>query len=482
MERTPIIQKLFNCAKLNPNKVAIYTAKQTFTYSEMWSCIRKYALYLRESGVNKHDRIVFKASQTVEFAIIYFAIHLVGATAVSLEKTTPNEKVIDIKSQLNATHVIDDVVGDLKRNEILDLISGIDDECAEFTFPSLSDSADILFTTGTTGISKGVELSHLALVATAENLICGCGYKENTMIVVPGPLNHANAIRKLFTSMYNGSSIYILPGFTDVAGFFRALSVRNVCVACCLPPAAIRAIFTISKDKIGDYKNIIDFIESASAPLPEVDKVRLHELLPNTRLYNNYGSSESASVCMYDYSKHLDLKGCIGKPAVNAKILIVDDNRKVIDSSEDNLGYISSKGDMNMIGYVNEPELTKEVLNDGIVYTNDLGYIKNGFVFIVGRKGDVINVGGLKVTPIEVESAALAYPGIDDCICVPVNDQITGCALKLLFVSKTDINIQSFASFLSKKLEGYKVPRYFEKTEKIARTYNGKLDRKHYIQ
>ena len=88
-----------------------------------------------------------------------------------------------------------------------------------------------------------------------------------------------------------------------------------------------------------------------------------------------------------------------------------------------------------MKGYVNEPQLTREVLIDGIVYTSDMGYIdENGFIYIAGRKGDVINVGGLKVAPTDVEEAALAYDGIEDCICIPVDDAILGKALKLLVV------------------------------------------------
>ena len=84
-----------------------------------------------------------------------------------------------------------------------------------------------MFTTGTTGSSKGVELSHKALVATAENLIYGCGYKKDTVIIVPGPLNHANAIRKLFTTFVNGSTIYLLNGMTNVKAFFRLLRKRS---------------------------------------------------------------------------------------------------------------------------------------------------------------------------------------------------------------------------------------------------------------
>ena len=485
-DRISIVEKVFTWSKKKPYSIAVYTKEEKLTYSELFCLAYSCSTFLKKSGVEKGDLVVFRANQTINFPILYLGIHLAGAVVVALEKSIPDSKMIEIAKSLNARHIIIDSFGSISESGLFSSIYKnviAFEKLSNFSilFPSLSDSADVLFTTGTTGLSKGVELSHLSLVATAENLIFGCEYKKDTMIIVPGPLNHANAVRKLFTSLYNGSSIYILSGFTDIAGFFSALSTKNVSISCCLPPAAIRTIFVMTNDKIGEYKNVIDFIESASAPLPEIDKIRLHNLLPNTRLYNNYGSSESASVCMFDYGKHLELVGCIGKPTLNAEILIVDDDRNVIKSSKTKLGYISSRGDMNMTRYINEPKLTEDVLKNGIVYTNDLGYIDNeGYVYIVGRKGDVINVGGLKVSPIEVESAALEFKGVEDCICVGIKDQITGRALKLLIVSKMDIDFLELNKSLSKKLENYKVPKLYERVEKIARTYNGKLDRKYY--
>lgn len=353
----------------------------------------------------------------------------------------------------------------------------------EWIFPKADDSADILFTTGTTGASKGVELSHRALTATAENLIYGCRYKKDTVMIVPGPLNHANAIRKFFTSMVNGSTVYILNGMKNLKAFFAALDHEGS-IACCLPPSSIRIIFSLTQDTLGEYADKIDFIESATAPLPEPDKQKLCTLLPHTRLYNNYGSSEAASVCMYDYNEYPGLIGCVGKAMPNSRIIIVDENRREIKSSKDHMGYIACIGDVNMKGYVNEPELTDSVLNNGIVYTNDVGYIdEEGFVYVSGRKGDVINVGGLKVAPSDVESAALAYEGVDDCICIPVDDPILGKALKLLVVMSDGVpfDVKAIRSHMLNTLENYKVPSYYERTEKIERTYNGKLNRKFYL-
>ena len=186
---------------------------------------------------------------------------------------------------------------------------------------------------------------------------------------------------------------------------------------------------------------------------------------------------------MYDYSKYPGKVGCIGKAMPNSRIFIVDDHKEVICSSRENMGLLACEGAVNMKGYINEPELTKEVLVKGIVYTNDIGYIdEEGFVYIAGRKGDVINVGGLKVAPTEVEEAALSIEGVEDCICLPIEHPITGQALKLLVVMRdgAEFSPRKFTTFLRSRLENHKIPIKYEQVDNIARTYNGKLDRKAY--
>ena len=138
-----------------------------------------------------------------------------------------------------------------------------------------------------------------------------------------------------------------------------------------------------------------------------------------------------------------------------------------------------------MSGYVADEENTRRVLQDGKIHSADIGFMdENGMIHLKGRSGDVINVGGFKVDPVEVENAASAIPGIKDCICVPASHPVIGTVLKLLVVLSDDVvfDRQAIARELKKKLEPHKVPTYYEKTDSIRRTYNGKLDRKYYRQ
>lgn len=489
MEGKTVVNYLYQHAKEHPDKIAVIANGIAINYQRLADLTCRYATFLQQNGLQKGDIVVLKSSQTLDFVVAYFAVHTAGGISAPAEKSIPEAGILAVAKAIGAKAVISTDGKELPCENALrfDSTSILTDaqntQPMAFSLPDVEDSADILFTTGTTGSSKGVELSHKALVATAKNLIYGCQYKDNTVVVVPGPLNHANPIRKLLAAIVNGSTIHILNGMTNLKAFYDALDNTEGILACCLPPAMIRTLFTLSGDTIGKYADRIDFIESATAPLPEPDKLRLCQLLPQTRLYNNYGSSESASVCMYDYNANPGKSNCVGKVMPYSKIIIVDDNRKVIQSSADHIGYLACMGDTNMKGYINDLEQTRRVLVDGVVYTNDVGFIdEDGFVYVTGRKDDVINVGGLKVAPAEVEAAALSIEGIEDCICVPVRHPISGYAPKLLVVMREDVvfSAQKISNELQQKLEGYKVPIKYEKVDCVARTYNGKVDRKFY--
>ena len=138
-----------------------------------------------------------------------------------------------------------------------------------------------------------------------------------------------------------------------------------------------------------------------------------------------------------------------------------------------------------MTGYVGDPERTASILKNDTIYTSDIGRIdEQGMLHLSGREGDVINVGGFKVAPTEVEDVVMSYPGVRECICISVDHRITGKALKLL-VAMTEGNTldkRALAHFLKSKLEAYKVPLLYEQVDAIKRTYNGKINRKFYSE
>ena len=133
-----------------------------------------------------------------------------------------------------------------------------------------------------------------------------------------------------------------------------------------------------------------------------------------------------------------------------------------------------------MEGYLHDEALTKQTMDDRYVYTNDIGYIDDeGFVYIISRKDDVINSGGLKIAPTDVENIALQVEGIKECLVIAEKDPILTYVPKLLVVAE-DLDLEKLRQHLKNNLEPYKVPRSIEVVDEIRKTYNGKPDRKYY--
>ena len=431
-----IVQALSIHAKETPDRIAVIADDEQITYGELWKEVQGFAEFLRKQGFEKGSRITVKAAPSIWFAVSCFGIHLSGNVHVPMEKTIGPEGIINIADELSASMIVADT--DLsdriseKDGKYKYISSALVRETAKenyrdglvFDFPTLDMTCDIMFTTGTTGKSKGVMESHRAVVAVSENVQYGAEIPKDNIYLVPAPINHASAIRKLYVSILTGTTVVLLDGFTDVKKFFNYVEKYKV-TSILMPPAAVRMILLLAEKNLAKYSGQLHHIHTGSAAFPEADKDKLCEILPETRLYFAYGSSEAGCVSMYDYSKNRGLISCVGKPNKNANIFIVDENRNPIKSSKENQGLIAISGGMVMQGYYNAPELTAEVLKDGVVYTNDIGYIDDeGFVYMLGRRGDVINIGGLKIAPTEVENVVLRYPDIADCACFAKEDRM----------------------------------------------------------
>ncbi len=199
------------------------------------------------------------------------------------------------------------------------------------------------------------------------------------------------------------------------------------------------------------------------------------------RLYNFYGSTESGRVCVLDFSKAVEKKQCIGKPSKNALIIFTDDDRKPIKTTSDKPGLLASCGPMNMTCYWKNEKLTNEVLISDFVCTNDMGYYDpEGYIYIIGRKDDVINFNGIKIAPSEIEEIVIRYSGIAEAACVGEEDSLSGQIPKLFIVpdNKISFDVLDFKSFLADHLDHTKMPKMIEIINALPRTYNGKIDRK----
>ncbi len=423
-----------------PEKVAAVCGNDSMTYAQLWNGIVTRAEELKSLGVQPNRPHVFRATQDIDFVVTYCAVHHIGAIAVPLEQKATGEHFNTICSEVNSCEFADDIV-------------------------------DILYTTGTTGKSKGVMLSETALVSCADNFIADLQFSSDLLFIISGPLSHIASLFKMHPVLTIGGTICILDGLKDINAFFDVFDLPFKKFATFLVPASIRLIMQFSYERLCQLADKVDFIETGAAPITQHDMEMLSKALPHSRLYNTLGGTEIGAVCTYNFNDGRYMEGCIGRPMKNSTVEVTPE------------GNIIVSGLTIMSGYVADEENTARVLKDGRIYSADLGYVdEDGLIHLKGRQGDVINVGGFKVDPSEVENAAASHPMVKDCICIAAEHPVIGTVLKLLVVLADgfELDKRSIAVHIKSKLDPHKVPTYYESVESIQRTYNGKLDRKYY--
>jgi len=479
-----IVEAVLHYANTQPDKLCLADDTCKVTYGEYAEKILKFASFFNSAGIKSTDKVVVEACQTVNYLAIELALQLIGAVFVPVEHNCAVEKIASFADRAEAKAVIATKENNYGTEKFFPY-SVFEElpECEKYeykSFPESDDISEILFSTGTTGKEKGIVITHANDIALAENVMYGVEMEKDNIEMIPSPMNHSHGLRRYYANMFNGCTVILLGSIMNVKQFFYNMDTYGV-NSLDLVPTALSLLLKLTKNKFSEYSDRIRYIQFGAAPMMDSDKAIIRQLLPKTRLYNFYGSTESGCICIYNFNRDDEKKSCIGKPAYNAKIVIVDDNRNPIESSIDNTGLLSSIGKMNMPGYWKDEEETAKALADGVVYSNDIAYFdEDGDIILLGRRGDVINVGGNKVSPDEIEDVAKKMDCIADCGVIPVEDKYKGQVPKLIVQLEKGAEFDPIAirSFLSANLEPYKVPAYIETIDLIPRSFNGKLLRK----
>lgn len=433
-------------AAATPDRVAVDDHGTVYTYGQLWLMVQQEAARLRGNGYGSGRFVFFRTSQDVHFIVTYLAVHLIQAVAAPMGKDLPEAQLTELEARYHDTLLPTDSSG----------MAGI---------------ADVLFTTGTTGAQKGVMLSHKALLADADNLIAAQGFCADTVFVIAGPLNHIGSVSKMWPIWVVGGSLVLLDGMRDLDAFFRAFDRPVGKMATFLVPTAIGMCLRFGRDRLSQLAHRIDFIETGAAAIPQQCMDGLCAALPHSRLYNTYASTETGIVCTYDFAHGQHDPRCLGRPMRHAEVRIMPDGR------------IACRGDMLMSGYLDHDHTTEATLDDGWLVTEDLGELDaEGHLLFKGRRGEVINIGGFKVSPLEVEQAARTVQGLSDCVCLTANSPLLGHVLKLIYTTDDGQPLAKpqLARQLAARLERFKVPALYEHVDALHYTFNGKIDRKYY--
>ena len=476
-----ILHYIQKYAQTQPDTMAVCELRKSVTYKEYWSSIRKTAGVLMGMGIRKGDHVMLRCTQNIDYLTVFSALQYMQALVIPVEKSTSVERVLEIGGRVDSECLISDKEADgISSIKIKDIIARAKDaDEADLELPGENDRSMLLFTTGTTGSSKGVVMLHRGDVGIAGNVIEGTSMKKGNVEIIPMPLNHSFGIRRYQSDMVNGGTVCLMDGMVFIGTLWKLVEKYGA-TSMAISPASLGMIFHLSDERIADYADQLDYIQIGSAPLAEADKEKLLRLLPDPRLYNFYGSSEVGCACILEFSGNGNKTGCIGRPTVNSIVRFTDDAGNVVENgSPEAPALLSWGGSIVMEGYYNDPDLTAETLVGGYVRTKDLAYLdEDGDCILVGRADDVINYGGSKISPAEIENLALGYEYIDDVAFTSISDPITGELPVILVIQKDGYDEAEFERFLTDRLESYKLPRKYIYVDNIPKTFKGSVLRK----
>ena len=472
--------KIHNWSLKTPNKIALIDKKKSLSFKELfdniWASKKKLEL---EHGVSKGDIVILAANKSVAFVFTYFALHLIGAKVMPIDekinedrfkfilnKTSP-KLIIGLENKINSIKIIEfDCFVDLKLSSVP----------SEISFPELDDNADLLFTTGTTGEPKGVILSHKNIAQSAYNINSFIENNHNDIELLAMPISHSFGLARLKCVLSAGGTLVLLGSIVNMKRMFRMFDEYKI-TGFGMVPASWSYIKKMSGNKLAEYSNQLNYIEFGSAYMSAEDKMSLTKLFPNTRLCMHYGLTEASRSTFMEFNSSKNYLNTIGKPSPNVIIDVFDENGNKLSKEEE--GEICIKGDHVSGEYLN---VERNNLFYGEYFrTGDIGLINNkDYIILRGRSKELINVGGKKVSPIEIENKIKKLDSELESVCIGINDPqgVLGEVVKAFVVKGSSIcDFEQIDDFLKKNLEKHKVPVKYEWINEVPKTSSGKIQR-----
>lgn len=476
-----VVAALARRASLHPSRAALIAGGKRVSYGELWQNASAAAHELGRRGVKRGDRVLLAAPSVPAFAYGYFATHLLGAVAVPLDPHAPPARRDELMRRAapslafgahaesaaatGAVHAIGELDG-LAPREIA------------FRPPVLEELADLIFTTGTTGRPKGVRLTQRNVASAARQINAVIGNTEGDVEVVPLPLYHSFGLGRLRCNIIAGGTVVLVDGFRLPGEIFGALKAHRA-TGLAGVPAGFAVLLRFGARGLGAFADQLRYIEIGSASMPLEHKQRLMDLLPATKLWMHYGLTEASRSAFIEFHRDRARLHSIGRAAVDANFSVRSDEGRPCPPGEPGQLWIS--GPHVSPGYWQDAELTARTFADGWVCTGDVGHVDaQGFLFLHGRKDDMINVGGFNVSPDEVERVLCEHPAIHEAGCIGVADprNVCGqivCAYVVAAAGYGKLSDEELSRWAAARLEPYKVPVQYTWLEALPRTASGKL-------
>ena len=495
---SPLLCKIAEHAINTPDKVALVEAGHRVTYAQLIAHVESAAGLLMCLRIKQGDRILLMAQKELEFIYLYLACHLMGVVCVVVDSSAPQERLNYIARVVNPVMVFDNRESSDKESDpcrqidekrglaygcpavSLSEINRFDESIHPESVPSSiapTDIADVMFTTGTTGAPKGVCLSHANIAGSASNTIDFIGTNADDIEALALPLSHSFGLGRMRCVLMVGATLVLVNNFANLKSFFSVLEQEHV-TGFGMVPAVWQYLKRLSGTRIARFAKPLNYIEIGSAALPVEDKRLLMELFPDTRLCMHYGLTEASRALFTEFHADAANLDSVGRPASSLVDVCVlnDDGRPVADGTD---GEICVRGNMVTKSYFLEEDNRDAFFGDWF-RTGDWGHRdSNGNIYLTGRKKELINVGGEKVSPAAIEQAICSL-GVADCACIAVPDPngVLGEVPKAFLVAGNErLSFDSLKDGLSRLLPPHEIPVLWEWVDSIPRTASGKIQR-----
>ena len=480
---------LVNSAGSYPDRTAVRLDERALSYRDLDELSARVASWLAGRGIMPGDRVGLMAPNTLEFVELYYGILRAGAVVVPMNPLFKSREVSYHLSDSGAAlafawHGVADQAAAGAKSAGTDLVviepSDLAETLARYDpVPAVadraaSDTAVILYTSGTTGQPKGAELTHANLISNIEvTRTTLLSLQPADVMLGALPLFHSFGQTVVMgCAIATGGCLTLLPRFDPV----RALEIikRDQVTVLAAVPTMYTAILHSAGGNAGDVASL-RLCVSGGAAMP-AELMRAFEKQFDCMILEGYGLSETSPVASFNHPDRERKPGTIGQAIAGVEMRIQNDDGAPLASGE--IGEIAIRGDNVMKGYWRRPRDTEEAMEGGWFRTGDLGRVDpEGYFSIVDRKKDMIIRGGLNVYPREVEEVLYEHPAVAEAAVIGVPDKILGEEVAAVVKLKPGASADpgQLREHVRRQLAAYKYPRHVWIVDELPYGGSGKI-------
>jgi acyl-CoA synthetase (AMP-forming)/AMP-acid ligase II len=470
---------------------------RTLTHGQLAGGVRRVAAGLAARGFGKGDVFAIYSPNVPEYALAFYGVSAAGGINTTVNPLyTADELAVQLNDAgarflLTVPPFLDKALQAAARSRVEEVfVLGEGEGATPFssllaagdTAPAVdidpaNDLVALPYSSGTTGLPKGVMLTHRNLVAN----LCQCGpvlaADPGERLIAVLPFFHIYGLVVLMAAaLWRGATLVTMPRF-ELEEFLRILQDHRITRAFVAPPI----VLALAKHPMVDKYDLspLTSIISGAAPLDAGLERACGERL-DALVGQGWGLTETSPVVTTTLNApHGPRPGSVGVLIPNTEALVVDPATGV-EVSRDETGELLVRGPQVMRGYLNAPEATADMLDpDGWLHTGDLGRIdQDGYVFIVDRVKELIKYKGLQVAPAELEAVLLAHPAVTDAAVVRSPDEEAGEVPKAFVVARTPVDAEELMAFVAERVAPHKKVRRLEFVDEIPKAASGKILRR----